>query len=522
MAMRARWKLAGPALSLLILQACAGGDGLMANTGATQSAFVAGPYTPSETLDFFAAAGKAERIAGALQRCLDYPDPPGSHWSRDAVEAYCRYQLTSGLPFEELKALVQAGRGPEVDRRMAELLQGQLARRGPPDLFDATYELDFDRSSSAIRHIIDAWRRQSPESAFAYAASGVAYTRAAWDARGSAWAQDTPQSNFETMQRLSMQAASDLGRAVALDGRMTTTYATMIRLAGLNGDAEYASAAAKRGLAIEPSNYLIRSRLIWLAQPKWGGSVEEMRTQAAAAQPQIKNNPLLVLIGKQPDARAAGFDDCGCGRSPVPASEYRRIFDQVITKSWLGGAGLSAANANQHALGAMYLSEALRFNPDNTDYLIARSNAFTRMGQYAWALADADRALEADPAAKRAWTARGYAYRSAGDFAHAERDYRAALNLKPGDRWTLDELGRIYVYSTHEFDKGWDIANQMIQDYPEDPDGWILRASIQKDQPRPGLRDTITYFIDHFGSDPSQQAVVAQMRPSLTQGPTNH
>lgn len=146
---------------------------------------------------------------------------------------------------------------------------------------------------------------------------------------------------------------------------------------------------------------------------------------------------------------------------------------------------------------------------------MSRSNALTDLGQHAWAIADADRAIKIDPSEKTAWTARGYAYRLVGDYVHAESDYRNALNLKPGDQWTLDELGRIYVYSTREFDKGWDVANQMIQNKPEDPDGWIFRASIQKDQPRAGLQDTIKYFIAHFGNDPQQQTIVAQMRPYL-------
>lgn len=198
------------------------------------------------------------------------------------------------------------------------------------------------------------------------------------------------------------------------------------------------------------------------------------------------------------------------------------MFDQVTAKNWLGGAGLSAQKTNQHATSVIYLSEALRFDPDHTDYLIARSNAFTDMGQYVRALADANRAIKSDPTEKTAWTARGYAYRVTHDYAHAEQDYRVALNLKPGDEWTLDELGGIYVYSTHAYGKGWDVANQMIQNHPEDPDGWIFRASIQKDQPRPGLQDTISYFIAHFGNDPQQQSVVAQMRPYLAQKAARH
>lgn len=316
------------------------------------------PYSPEETQAFFTAAQKAEAIADPLQRCLDYPDPPGSHWTRIAVVAYCHNQLSTGLTFGEIKTQVEAGHAQAVDRRLEELLQAQFSGKSAWGALDTTYETDFDGISTDVRSILDAWKRQSPQSAFAYAASGTAYVRAAWDARGTAWAADTTQSNFDSMQRLSVEAAADLDRAVALDQRVMPAYAAMIRLGGLNGEAGYAFAAAKRGLRVDPSNYLIYSRLTWLAQPKWGGSIEEMRKVIAASQRHVAQNPLLTVIQHQSDAIAAGLDDCGCSDSFNP-EVIRTVFDQVIAKSWLGGAGLSAHKANQDTLAVIFLSEAL-------------------------------------------------------------------------------------------------------------------------------------------------------------------
>lgn len=478
----------------------------------------ANPYSTQEIRAFLDAAGNAEAIADPLQRCLDYPDLPGSHWSRAAVVAYCRNQLTPGITFREVKTLIEAGRASAVERRMEELLQRQLAGSGTPGLLDATYDLDFacTCSHTDVRPVVDAWKRQSPQSAFAYAASGVARVREAWDARGTAWAAETSQSKFEAMQRLSTEAADDLQRAVAMDKRMMPAYAAMIRLAGLNGEREYALTAARRGLEIDPADYLIWSRLIWISQPKWGGSIAAMQKVVAESQRHVMQNPLLLLLQHQADAVAAGFDDCGCTED-FDSSAFRAVFDQVIAKSWLGGAGLSANKVHQEGTAVIYLSEALRFAPQSTDYLVGRSNSLTSLGLHDWAVADADRAIKLDPGAKTAWTARGYAYESVNDFVHAEQDFQHALTLIPDDTWTLTELGRIYVYSTHDWDKGWSVANQLIQSHPEDPDGWIFRASIQKDQPRPGLQDTIRYFIAHFGDDPQQQPVIAQMRPYLAQ-----
>lgn len=469
-------------------------------------------FTTQEVRTFLAAAQKAETITDPLQRCLDYPDPPDSHWSHAAVSAYCRNQLVTELSFKDLKAQIEAGHADEVDRRMAALLHDQIVA-GRHGVLDSTYELDFDRTSADIRPILDAWKRQSPQSAFAYAASGVAYLRAAWDARGSELAAKTPQSNFDAMARLSSLAATDLERAVTLDKRLVPAYVAMIQLGGLNNGPRYSMDAAKRALAIDPVDYLVFSRLTWLAQPKWGGSVQAMRNVITHAEPHAHENPLLILIAHQADAIAAGLDDCGCNSSVNP-KVYRRIFDQVIAKNWLGGAGLGAGQMSRPALAVIYLSEALRFAPDATNYLVARSNALTQLGRYPWAIADANHAIHVDHAMKTAWTARGYAHLNAQANADAEADFRQALALVPEDPFSLWGLGTIYLRE-HRWDDGWNAANQLITNHPEDPDGWMLRASIQKDQPRSGLDDTIHYFLAHFGNDPAQQRVVAAMRRTL-------
>jgi hypothetical protein len=52
----------------------------------------------------------------------------------------------------------------------------------------------------------------------------------------------------------------------------------------------------------------------------------------------------------------------------------------------------------------------------------------------------------------------------------------------------------------------------LIQMNPDNPQGWLLRASIQKNQPRAGLDQTISDFVARFGNDPAQQGPVARMQ----------
>lgn len=487
---------------------------------ASMSAHPAGstrPFTQRETQVFLTAVQKAEGIADPVRRCRAYPDPPGSHWSHNAVGAYCRNQLTTDFSFELLKARIESGQIRAVDRRMAHLLHKQLSKRGVPGALDATYETDFDNASAETRKVLDTWKRKSPHSAYAYAASGVAYVAAAQNARGPAWANDTPQSNFDAMNALLAKARHDLDRAVALNKHLIPAYAAMIRLAGLSGDDEYAQSAAKRALKSDPSDYLIYSRRIWLAQPKWGGSVDAMRRVIADAQQHTGENPLLLMLQNEGDAVAAGLDDCGCDSSDaVNVDVYRRVFDQATAKSWLGGAGLSAQDAGQNDLAVIYLSEAIRFTPARccTDYLVSRANAFIGLGQFARAVADADRTIKINPAIKRAWTARGLAHLISLNSADAEEDFKQALKLERDNAYSLWGFGTA-AERLHEWDKAWAASDRLIKRHPEDPNGWIIRAFVQHDQPRAGLQDTVAYFVAHFGRQPDQRMTVMQMKAML-------
>ncbi len=163
-------------------------------------------FTRVEANAFLAAAKRAEAIADPLQRCLAYPDPPGSHWSPDAVAAFCRYYRLPVITFAEAQQLIQSGHAAELDRRLAAALQAQMTRPGSKGLLDRIYREAFRNGSFEIRPTLDAWMRDSPNSAFAYAASGVAYEAMAGDARGAAYMADTPQSNVDSMDKLLGQA----------------------------------------------------------------------------------------------------------------------------------------------------------------------------------------------------------------------------------------------------------------------------------------------------------------------------
>lgn len=474
MASRARWVLVGM-LSALYVSALAGvvGFAVWASAKAKRAAvpqqqavvpLPRGPlFTREETYAFLDAAKRAEAMADPLQRCLAYPDPPHSHWDRDVVAAYCRYRNQPIISFAEVQRLVQNGQTAELDRRLAQALHEQETQPGAKGRLDRIFYADFDNGSFDIRPTLDAWKRQSPNSAFAYAASGFAYVKMAFAARGDKYISDTPQSNIQSMERLAADADADLRRAIELNPRVTPAYTAMIHLGGLTLGRDYASSAAKRGLAVADDDFGIYDILMWSEQPKWGGSLAAMDGLVATAQVHARSNPLLKLLMSEPSLYRA--DNCECV-GDVELAAYSGALDHLATSGYLLDAGQTARDERNPQMMTIYLSEALRFNQDLGDARIERVYDLLEFDEAAWALEEGKRVVAALPQNEAALKARGAAYEATNDYVHAEQDWLAANDLEPDDPWPLAKLGYMYLGEEHQLDKAGQIADRLVRAHP--------------------------------------------------------
>ena len=460
---------------------------------------------------FLQAARQAESIADPLQRCLAYPEPPGVHWSKDVTTAYCHYQFDPAVTLADARHLIEHGQATELEHRLSEARDAQLSQSGMQSLLDRTYNIDFAEGSDDLRALLDAWKRQSPDNPYALAASGTAYVAMAQKQRGSDYVSKTSQSALESMSRLLQQARDDLDRAAALDPKMTPAYTAMLYAAALQGDDAYAMNAARRALAVDPSNYPVYARMVWMSQPKWGGTVPQMQGIIKDAQQHAAQNPLLRLLLSERTGGEAAVEDCTCN----PATEqdlYRTLFDEAAPVGMLMSAGWASRNRNARPLSVVYRSELLRFVPGNLSHRESRAFDLAEIVQADWALDEGNALIKLAPQDETAFDVRAVAYRAKGDATHAVADFEQALRLNPADTWTLGILGDFYVQELHDWDNGWRMASRLIQVSPDNPEGWFLRATIQKQQPREGLDQTIADFAARFGSDPRKQALVAHMQ----------
>jgi tetratricopeptide (TPR) repeat protein len=471
-------------------------------------------YSTDEIRHFVTAARAAESIGDPLERCLAYPDPPRSHWSHDAVVAYCRYRLQPMISTAEINALIRNGKTAELDNRLAAALHAQLTQPGAHGLLDAIYLQDFRYGSASERPLLDAWKRAS-KSAFAYAASGYAYAEMAQDARGEDYSETTASANLQSMSSLLALAEDDLQQALALEPRLTPAYVAWIDGANIGRTRDFVENIAGRGLAAAPTDYAIYSDLMFARQPIWGGSPQAMEQLANQAQAHAADNPLFTLLLTEAPFYEAS--DCHCDPR-IQLADYLEIFDQLPTTAIMWRAGDLASDNGHPEMVVVYLSETLRFLPYNplaTHAWANRSSSLTYLGYPQWALAEADKVVAADPHFDAGFKTRALAYEALQDYPHAIEALGRAIALDPDASWQLIELGNIYGYKTRQWDKAWEISSQITRKFPNEAHGWVLRAMIEMDEPRAGLKDTYDQFNARFGSDPNEQTALAEMREAI-------
>ncbi len=450
-----------------------------------------GGFSPGELRAFFEAAAKAEAIGDPLQRCLGYPDPPGSNWSRVVADAYCHYS-TLPLPSQaELIGLIRTGHAEELDRRLSDAVQKERTDPNSRGLIDRIYLADFASSSPELRDAIESWKKQRPQSAFAYAASATAYVEAGGDARGTEYVSETASSAFAEMQRLLSKADTEIAAALRFDPMLSPIYRTLLASRRLGGDKQQLKEAMDLALRAAPTNYDVYSEIMESAKPRWYGSTGVMQQIALDAGAQSEKNPLLLLLQPEPAADAANL--CGCDERTNP-SDYRRVLDRIAQRATMTYAVVSAEQINRYDLAVVYRSEALRFttNPirDHSDRLASLANLYRQP-----ALRDA--------------------------VAQLARNDASYLNQNSNDLDALYDTGESLA-TTGLWDQAWAISEKLIQSHPKEPEGWVLRALIQARQHRPDLKETDTYLVQHFSDNPKARGAVEQARWDLNQTTGNN
>ena len=471
--------------------------------------------TQLEYASFVKAMMEADTIEDPLERCLRYPDPPGSHWNAETTRAYCELRNYKTMHLSEIEGLLKQGRAADVDRAFQRYMDVQLSEPGRPGVLDIAFtNAGFDKSSLEARRVIDAWKQQSPGSAFALAASGVQYVAAAQDARGDGPARELGDEQVVDMRQLLALARDDMDRSVAMKPSLTAVYGSMVHLGGLIGDRQYLRHAAAQGLKADPYNFSIRIQMMNQSQPQWRNQFGGMRQQREEDEAGAAHNPLLRMVAQNPQVYRAY---CYCTDSEIHNRVLQAI-DRNLSSGNLKNIAASVYDTDPQLAVEIY-GEALRFDPAEVDSLQWRSQEMLKLGDKEGAvntLAAASRRFPTDNAIA---TQLANIFHQAGRIKESETTYLSVLERDPDAKLAMSQLGDLYNHEAHQPEKAKALADTLIERHPDYGPGYIVRACYLMDHDLPGRYEAIHHFIDRFGGQPEFKKPADEMRAYLARHP---
>ncbi len=223
------------------------------------------------------------------------------------------------------------------------------------------FEIDDPRLEDAF----NGWADRFPTDYQPYLARGIYYFKKGLESRGGRWASETSAAQFAGMERYYAMANKDFEKALNLKKDITVPCYYFIRIKRSSSDdiiTEGMPQILAKGLAIDPSSFILRSVYLLSITPRWGGSYEEMDTFARDSQKYAPANPKMAAL--------MGYAFYDAGDMKMINGDYT--------------AALSLLN------------KALTYY-ELPMFLYKRAEIYTKMGKNAEALKDLNRVHDLDP-----------------------------------------------------------------------------------------------------------------------------
>ena len=337
-----------------------------------------------------------------------------------------------------------------VDKRDYEALERLLAAKQQRYEQDSATEPELEMAFRSFRYLgsgaepaLKAWTEQMPGSYAAHTAHGVYYLWRGVEARGTAYASETPERQMQAMTALLNRATSELERSLPLTPKPYISHLSFVTMSRYLGDRELGDRHYKQALAIAPQSLSLRQARMTTLEPRWGGSYRQMEALAKEAERELKDPGASAKLAAR-----------------IPAD---RASEKQRSKDYDAALGL--------------YDEALRLDPSAARVRCERSWVLGQLGRQAEAYAEAKRGfsdarddsycmervvaaasqlrnpqetigvatlvIEVDPAAGLAYAHRGWAKEQLGQRDAAFEDYLMGARL--GEAWAQSKVGIAYL-----------------------------------------------------------------------------
>ncbi|MBE2212147.1 MAG: DUF4034 domain-containing protein [Xanthomonadaceae bacterium] len=247
------------------------------------------------------------KIEDPLQRCLAWPDLPGSQWPAGHAASHCRHYHDDSVgiyTLDWLESLLSQGDLAAINAALNKRLE--LHFKPEPGFHEAIHFL-FDKIEADDRSdaLTSRWLRAAPDDAYALLARATFYRKEAWKARGARYAAKTPASQMSRMSELAERSVPLYRKAIAINPRLMPAYEGMLNVATADSLDAVAEEAIKGAQKQDPACPAIARERMRAMQPRWGGSYEAMDAYATELDRLTVSRPLLALYVGAPFADAS-------------------------------------------------------------------------------------------------------------------------------------------------------------------------------------------------------------------------
>ncbi|WP_457097629.1 hypothetical protein [Lysobacter sp. P5_B9] len=430
-----------------------------------------GAKPPAQWAEYLAAVRKADAIVDDEARCLAHPDLPGNDWRPDAAKWRCAMLRKPMLSLDEIDQALQTDDGTSaMERRFAQLLDAHYQdQQQREQIFNAFNPFD---DSARAGEVAKRWLERSPKSAFANMAMANYHSATGWEARGTKYAQETPQAQLKRMTDEFALAVPLYLKALEIEPRLSPACTSMAAIGRQSSDAlqSYAMDVCTKA---DPNSYYLALERIYGAQPKWGGSGEALRSAVAYAEARIQANPILAtLLG-----HFAGY-------GPSNAGNFGDVADELAAAARMAPSGTFAAHAGRGYrvkgddwASLVYLSQALRFFPRDADWRYERAGLLRDVGDYGWASSDMKVALEVAPDDGWNQYRMGQIARELSGEGGARPYFKRAMEDPEARESAMALYCQSFIIESKPKEAG-DCTRNFATEFPNNGEAWRLRSWV--------------------------------------------
>lgn len=474
-------------------------------------------WSAAEQTQYFQRSGETEQTADAEARCLAFPDLPENRWMPGAAAAACGLLRETIWTVDKLQAELGMPNGAQrLDNAFAALAREQVAHAdGGDPLFHAFSKFQADAPS---RELAKAWLAASPQSPHAMTALGLVWLESAHEARGARWAHETSPAQISEMHRYLGLAQPLFESALAVEPSYAPACVALIRISRLQGDDELKQRAIAHCDKIDGSSFAVMQARKTAAEPRWGGSPQEIDEVNRLVKQRVATNPALAILLSDGDAEsgvALAKDKRWQQAYPLLQQAAARAPEGEL----LAYAGRTANKLGQHQTAVVYLTQALRFHPRATWYRRWLARTYGDLGQWPQALAQlasakaSAEAVNYDLVLGSDYAHLGWLANKQGNYPAAKQAYVLALDYPKTRQDAAIGLCDIAVRRESDLSEALRCTRQLATEYPDVPMARFMHAWVLTENRQPGAEQAAqAFFALPEGLDKQQPKLAEQLR----------